>query len=204
MPDTLPLAILGGTFDPPHVGHLVLAECARVQFGASKVLFIPAGEPWRKTGRPVTPAADRLAMTSLAVADNSHFFVDDREILRSGPTYTVDTLESLRDEGYDSLILILGTDAVADMSTWKQPERIRQLATIVVARKGEATVEAGMRVVDMPNIGISSTEIRARVAAGKPIRYLVPSDVEAYIYEHGLYQRRSAASSRRRPGGLRI
>lgn len=203
MPDTLPLALLGGTFDPPHIGHLVLAECARLQFGAEKVLFLPAGDPWRKAGRPVTPAADRLAMTSRAVASNSHFFVDDREMRRAGPTYTVDTLESLRDEGYDNLILILGSDAVADMPTWKQPERIRQLATIVVARKGEATVEAGMLVVDMPQIGISSTDIRARVAAGKTIRYLVLAPVGAYIYEHGLYQRKSPVASRR-PGGLRI
>jgi nicotinate-nucleotide adenylyltransferase len=203
VPDSLPLALLGGTFDPPHIGHLVLAECARLQFGAEKVLFLPAGDPWRKAGRPVTPAADRLAMVSRAVASNSHFFADDRELRRAGPTYTVDTLESLRDEGYDNLILILGSDAVADMPTWKLPERIRQLATIVVARKDQATVEAGMRVVDMPPIGISSTNIRARVAAGKTIRYLVLAPVGAYIYEHGLYQRKSPVPSRR-PGRLRL
>lgn len=203
MPDTLPLALLGGTFDPPHIGHLVLAECARVQFGAEKVLFLPAGDPWRKTGRAVTAAGDRLAMVSRAVASNSHFFVDDREVRRPGPTYTVDTLESLRDEGYDNLILILGSDAVADMPTWKQPDRIRQLATIVVARKDQASLEAGMRVVDMPNIGISSTDIRARVAAGKTIRYLVLAPVGAYIYEHGLYQRKAPLPSRR-AGGLRL
>ncbi len=197
MPSTPPLAILGGTFDPPHIGHLVLAESARIQFGAEKVLFIPAGEQWRKSDHSVSTREDRLAMTSRAVASNSHFFVDDREVRRPGPTYTVDTLESLREEGYDNLFLILGSDAVADMPTWKQPERIRQLATIVVARKDQATVEAGMRVVDMPNIGISSTDIRARVAAGKTIRYLTLAPVAAYIYEHGLYQRKSAVRSRR-------
>ena len=202
MPDPSPLALLGGTFDPPHIGHLVLAECARVQFGASKVLFLPAGEPWRKTDRTVSPAEDRLAMVNLSVADNSHFFVDDREVLRPGPTYTVDTLESFRDEGYGDLILILGADAVADLPNWKQPERIRDLATIVVARKNRASVEEGMPVVDMPPIGVSSTEVRARVAAGQPIRYLVPSAVEAYIYEHGLYQTETPVS-RAREGRLR-
>jgi len=202
MPDTTPLALLGGTFDPPHIGHLVLAESARTQFGAERVLFLPAGDPWKKSGRTVTAASDRLAMVNRATASNSHFFVDDREVRRSGPTYTVDTLESLRDEGHDNLILILGSDALAEIHTWKQPDRIRQLATIVVARKDQATIEAGMRVVDMPNIGISSTDIRARIAAGKTIRYLTLAPVAAYIYEHGLYQRKAPPT--RRPGGLRI
>ncbi|HEY5475514.1 MAG TPA: hypothetical protein VIK11_02260, partial [Tepidiformaceae bacterium] len=94
------------------------------------------------------------------------------------------------------------SDALAEIHTWKQPDRIRQLATIVVARKDQATIEAGMRVVDMPNIGISSTDIRARIAAGKTIRYLTLAPVAAYIYEHGLYQRKAPPT--RRPGGLRI
>jgi nicotinate-nucleotide adenylyltransferase len=169
VPNTAPLAILGGTFDPPHIGHLVLAECARVQFGAERVLFVPAGEQWRKSDRAVSSREDRLAMVNRAIASNSHFFIDDREIRRAGPTYTVDTLESFRDEGYDNLNLILGSDAAADMPEWKQPERIRQLATIVVARKDKASVEAGTRVVDMPDIGISSTDI-LRVANTRPLR----------------------------------
>lgn len=130
--------LFGGTFDPPHIGHLVLAECARAQFGASGVVFLPAGEPYRKRASAVTPAAHRLAMTRLAVASNPAFSVDEREIRRPGPTYTVDTLEALHAEGAREIILILGSDAVADMRNWKQPARIRELAVIAVAEKPSA------------------------------------------------------------------
>lgn len=184
-----PIALLGGTFDPPHLAHLVLAECAREQFDAAKVVFLPAGEPWRKATRAVTAAEHRLAMVRLAVAGNPAFEVDDREVRRPGPTYTVETLEALRAEGLDDLLLILGSDAVADLPNWKQPERIADLARIVVARKGTAADRpTEYPVVDMPALAISSTEVRARVAAGKPIRYLLPDAVERYIREHNLYR----------------
>ena len=130
-----PLLLLGGTFDPPHFGHLLLAECARAQFGVPAVRFLPAGEPYRKAARRVTPAHHRLEMTRLAIAGNAAFELDDREVRRPGPTYTVDTLEELRAEGHDEILLILGSDAVSEMGAWKQPERIRELATIVLAPK---------------------------------------------------------------------
>lgn len=189
------VAILGGTFDPPHIGHLVLAECVRVQFDVEQVVFMPAGDPYRKAARRVTPAENRLAMTRLAIADNEHFSVDDREIRRQGPTFTVDTLEALAGEGLRRPILVLGVDAVADMPNWKSPGRIVELAEIVVTLKWLAkepdwppffTTPPAM--VDMPPLAISGTEIRARVAASKPIRYLVPDAVRRYIEDHHLYR----------------
>ncbi len=134
-------------------------------------------------------------MTRLAIDGNDRFVIDEREIGRDGPTYTVDTLETLRAEGHGDIVLLLGQDAVADMPNWKQPERIRELATIAVAAKplvAGATGRAvnnggGDPVVDMPPLAVSSTLIRERVREGKPIRYLVPDAVERYIAEHGLY-----------------
>ncbi|MCZ2110397.1 MAG: nicotinate-nucleotide adenylyltransferase [Dehalococcoidia bacterium] len=198
-----PLVLLGGTFDPPHLGHLVLAECARVQLGARFAIFLPAGDPWRKTGsapgpprlseHDVTPGMHRLEMTRLATRDNLAFRVDDREVRRAGPTYTADTLEELHREGHANLVLVIGTDALKDLVNWKSPERIRELARIAIAVKpgdDEADIPAAgaMERIDMPRLAISSTEIRERVAAGKPIRYLVPAAVEAYIAEHHLFR----------------
>ena len=212
-PVPAPLALLGGTFDPPHIGHLVLAECARLQFGAQTVRFLPAGDPYKKsgtTGLPTangqqpTAATDRLAMLRLALAGNPHFAIDDREIRRPGPSFTVDTLEELHAEGHTNLILILGADALADLPTWKRPARIFELATIAVAPKPWQPTESqppsaagsgegqGVRArrteqINMPPLAISSTLIRARVANGLPVRYLVPDAVIAYITTHNLY-----------------
>lgn len=214
-PSDAPLALLGGTFDPPHIGHLLLAECARLQFNAQTVLFLPAGDPYKKSGttglttansQQPTPAADRLAMVRLALAGNPHFAVDDREIRRSGPSYTVDTLEELHAEGHTNLILILGADALADLPTWKHPARIAELATIAVAPKPwqPQTPTAGLpspigpgeglgvraprhQLIQMPPLAISSTLIRGRIAASQTIRYLVPDAVLAYIATHRLY-----------------
>ena len=123
---------LGGTFDPPHFGHLFLAECARAQFALERVLFIPAGDPYRKK-RAMTPAAQRLEMTRLAVQGNPGFSVDDLEVRREGPTYTVDTLEELGARGEGAVVFIIGSDALADMRNWKDPRRIEELARLVVA-----------------------------------------------------------------------
>jgi nicotinate-nucleotide adenylyltransferase len=199
-----PLLILGGTFDPPHVGHLVLAECARWQFGCRRVLFIPAGEPYRKSGTPtpenerapvglaggrrVTPAPLRLEMARLAVAENDAFDVDDREVRRPGPSYTVETLEELWREGCRELVLVLGSDAAADLPNWRQPGRIRELARVVVAEKVGVLAPAGFEAVEMPRLEVSSSLIRERVRAGKPIRYLVPGPVERLIAARGLYR----------------
>ncbi len=140
------IGILGGTFDPPHIGHLVLGECARLEFGLERVLFMPAGDPYRKTTpgegakeRTVSPAEDRVAMVRLATGGNPAFEVDDRETRRAGATYTIDTLESLQAEPGNEdteLVLILGSDALADMPYWKQPERIFERALVVIAQKG--------------------------------------------------------------------
>jgi nicotinate-nucleotide adenylyltransferase len=196
-----PIAILGGTFDPPHVGHLVLGECVAAQFGCERVLFIPAGDPYRKTGtdtpenrragvapRSVTPGAGRLEMTRLAIAGNERFSVDAREVRRSGPSYTVETLRELRAEGVRDLILVLGSDALADLPNWREPGEIRGLARIVVAEKTPGADTGGFERVDMPLIVLSSTAIRERVARGLPIRYLVTEAVERYVQEHGLYR----------------
>ncbi|HMO97467.1 MAG TPA: nicotinate (nicotinamide) nucleotide adenylyltransferase [Tepidiformaceae bacterium] len=196
------IALLGGTFDPPHIGHLVLGECARVQFGCEQVMYVPAGDPYRKSGtdteenrragalsaRQITPGAVRLEMTRLAVSTNQHFVVDGREVDQGGPSYTVETLESYWGRGYADIVLVLGSDAAADLPNWREPERIRELARIVVAQKDpEAPVPGGFEEVDMPLLRVSSTEIRARVAAGKPYRYLVPGTVETFIRSRGLY-----------------
>jgi nicotinate-nucleotide adenylyltransferase len=196
------IAILGGTFDPPHLGHLVLGECARVQFECEQVVYVPAGDPYRKSGadteenrragplgaRPITPGNVRLEMTRLAISTNQHFVLDSSEVAREGASYTVDTLETYWSRGYGEIVLVIGSDAAADLPNWRDPGRIRELATIVVAQKDPGTpVPPGFEVVDMPLLRISSTEIRARVAAGKPYRYLVPGPVETFIRSQGLY-----------------
>jgi len=195
------IAVFGGTFDPPHIGHLVLAECALVQFGCERVLFVPAGDPYRKSGtdtpenraaaapvvRTITPARQRVAMAKLAIAGNEAFAVDSRETERRGPSYTVETLRELHAEGHEDLLFVLGSDALADLPNWREPAEIARLATIVVAEKEPGAGTGGYEAVRMPMLRISSTEIRGRVKRGEPIRYLVPDAVEKYIREHKLY-----------------
>lgn len=194
----MPIAILGGTFDPPHIGHLLLAECVRHQFALESVVLLPAGQPYRKAWREVSPAQHRLAMTNLAAAEDPWLEVDEREVRRDGPTYTVDTLEALRAEGVEQPLLILGFDAVADMPNWKSPGRIAELARIVVALKGHDAAElAGLaweaklpyipEAVDMPDIAVSGTLIRQRIGEGKPVRHLLPDPVLRYVHRHGFY-----------------
>jgi nicotinate-nucleotide adenylyltransferase len=189
------LGVLGGTFDPIHNAHLLLAEQAREQLGLRRVLFVPAGDPWRKAFRRVIPAEHRLAMTQLAVQDDSGFVVDDCEIKREGATYTADTLRDLKKRHTkDELFLLLGEDALADLPFWREPEAIAELANIVVAPRGGVVLPElpfdDDRVVriKMPYLEISSTDIRERAKAGHSLRYLVPSAVEAYIKEHKLYR----------------
>ena len=185
------IGILGGTFDPPHIGHLMLAECARVQFGLERVLFVPAGDPYRKAGNGVSPARDRIAMVAAAIEGNPRFVLDEREVRRGGPSYTADTLEELAMEGHHRPLLLLGKDALADFPNWRNPDRITELARIAIAhREGAPELDHGYATVDMPQLRVSSSEIRARVAADKSIRYLVPDLVVTYIAEHGLYQAR--------------
>jgi nicotinate-nucleotide adenylyltransferase len=183
------LGILGGTFDPIHLGHLILGEAAREQLGLDSVLFVPAGTQWRKANREIAPAEHRVAMVELAVADNPAFEVSTVEVERQGPSYTADTLEELAETPDAELFLVLGKDAYEDLPNWVRPERIRELATLAVAaRNGEnVTVEPPAVRLEMPEVGISATEVRQRVVAGRTIRYLVPAPVEAYIRKHGLY-----------------
>ncbi len=182
--------LFGGTFDPVHLGHLVLGEAAREQLRLDSVLFVPAGTQWRKAGREIAPAQHRVAMVELAVAGNAAFEVSTVEVERPGPSYMADTLEELSETPDVELFLVLGKDAYEDLPNWVRPDRIRELATLAVAaRNGEdVTLEAPAVRVEMPEIGISATDIRERVAAGRSIRYLVPEAVEAYIREHGLYK----------------
>lgn len=190
------LGVLGGTFDPIHLGHLILAEQAREQLRLDRVLFIPAGDPWRKSARKIAPAKHRLAMVELAVAGNDAFVFDDRELRRAGPTYTVETLRELRAglQVNDEIYFILGADALADLPNWRDPAGLADVAMLAVApREGVAApalpIDASRVVrIEMPLIDISSTELRKRARQGRSLRYLVPDAVEAYIRDHGLYQ----------------
>jgi len=196
------LGVLGGTFDPPHVGHLILAEEARTRLDLRKVLFVPAGDPWRKAAQEVTAAEHRLAMVRLMLESDAYFEVSMLEVERAGPSYTVDTLEAL-DQQYGpglELYFILGEDALHDLPHWKEPARIVSLAWLAVAgrpageRWSDPDLEAAVpgvseRIVPlpMPTVEISSTHLRERARAGLSLRYLVPLVVEEYIRRHGLY-----------------
>lgn len=200
------LGVFGGTFDPIHVAHLAVAEAARDALGLERVLFIPNRQPPHKPDQAVTPAADRLAMVQAAIADNPAFEASSLEIDREGPSYTSDTLEVLRAaqvENGDSpdLALILSTEALAGLTSWHEPARVLELAQLVVApRDGfpDLDAEAIARLVpgsrprvmllDGPRMRLSASEIRARAAAGRSLRYLVPDAVAAFIGDHELYK----------------
>jgi nicotinate-nucleotide adenylyltransferase len=197
------VGIMGGTFDPPHIAHLIIAEVARVSLELDSVIFIPAGDPWMKSAHVVTSAEKRVEMVSLAIATNPAFSLSLIEVNRPGPTYTVDTIEQLAGEvGYDAgLFLLLGWDSVADLPAWKAPYRISKMARIVafprpgLARPGPAELEKTMpgiaeRIVyiDEPFLNISATCIRQRVREGKSVRYIVPDAVWQYVVEHNLYK----------------
>ena len=197
------LGVLGGTFDPIHLGHLIVAEEARVRLGLKALLFVPTGQPWIKEGRPVSEAHHRLGMARLAVADNPAFQVSSVEVDRPGPTYTVDTLQELRRQqpSKPDIYFILGVDTLEEFSRWREPARILELCTLVVVTRpghGEpdrASLEAlapgaasKLQFLSGLQVGITGTEIRRRVAADLPIRYWVPRPVEEYIAKHGLYR----------------
>ena len=190
------LGLFGGTFDPPHAGHLIVAQDAWQRLGLERVIFIPAAVPPHKQNREVSPAQVRLAMLREATAGDERFAVDDLEVRRGGPSFTVDSLRAYREKAPDAeLFLILGTDQYAELHTWRESEELKRLATLAVMGRGDAEpVEPGERVVPLPvtRIDISATEIRRRVAAREPIRYLVPPGVEALIARHQLYTRRAA------------
>jgi nicotinate-nucleotide adenylyltransferase len=197
------LGVLGGTFDPPHVGHLTLGEAALSHLGLDRVLFIPAGEPWRKEGQEISPAEDRLAMTRLAVEGRPGLEASAIEVERPGPSYIVDTLgELLARYGPETeLYVVLGQDALLDLPNWKEPQRIVALAPLAVALRSpgrdldvtdlEAAVPGISRrliILPMSYVDVSATALREWARKGASLGDLVPPAVEAYIREHALYQ----------------
>lgn len=198
------IGIMGGTFDPVHLGHLIVAEEARACLELSLVLFIPVGHPWLKAeDRKVSPAASRVDMLRLAIFSNTQFQVSLLEVERAGPTYTADTLALLGQQLGEGtqLFFILGWDSLAELPRWERPgELIRRCQLVAVPRPGVRPpaldalerelpgVTRNIVWLERPLIGISASDIRQRVAQGRSIRYLVPEPVEEYILKHGLYR----------------
>jgi nicotinate-nucleotide adenylyltransferase len=186
---TARLGVFGGTFDPVHVGHLAIALAALESVPLDRVLFVPARRSPLKDRDPLASVADRVAMLEAAIASDSRFALSRVELERDGVSFTVDTLEALRSEG--ELFLILGSDALADLARWRSPDRIRELATILVAARPGAPEPDPIhraRAFDAPRLDISSRELRARAARGMSLRYLVPDAVWEHIKRHGLYR----------------
>jgi nicotinate-nucleotide adenylyltransferase len=187
---------MGGTFDPIHNGHLVAGSEVAHRFGLDEVVFVPTGEPYQKESRAVSPAEDRYLMTVIATASNPRFSVSRVDIDRPGPTYTIDTLRELRDgDPQADLYFITGADALAKMMTWHDVNELFSLAHFIgCTRPGHRLTGAGLpdgkvSLVEIPALAISSSECRARVAAGEPVWYLVPDGVVQYIAKRGLYAR---------------
>jgi nicotinate-nucleotide adenylyltransferase len=194
------IGILGGTFNPPHLGHLICAQEAYLQLGLDRVTLIPARIPPHKPVEDEPGAEHRLELCRLAIRGDQRFQVSDLEIARDGPSYTVDTLEELHSSAPDhELFLIVGGDIAAGLPNWHQPERVLSLATLAVAKRrgtSRAAVDDALRALRggersmffrMPRIAISSTMLRERARTGRPIRYYVPDAVEGYIKRHRLY-----------------
>jgi len=181
--------ILGGTFNPIHWGHLLLAETARDQLGLDRVLFIPVHQPPHKNAKGLLPGAVRLELVQVAIRDHPAFVASDIELQRESVSYTLDTVKVLREQlPMAKLFLLIGQDMLAVQ--WKGWQEITQLCTVVMAARpgGKTRRRAGsVKSLEMPQVGISSSDIRARVAAGRSIRYLVPVAVERYIRDHQLY-----------------
>jgi nicotinate-nucleotide adenylyltransferase len=197
------IGVLGGTFDPPHYGHLAAAEEAREALGLSAVLFVPSGHPPHKEPQGLLPATIRHEMTVLATAGNPGFLVSEVELGRDGPTYTIDTLRLLEQQyPGDALYFIVGADMLLDLPAWKEAEQL--LATyhfVAVSRPGwdvaEVSLACGsiyerhrqhLHILEVPGVAISSTQIRQRLQAGRSARYLVPDSVLRYIEQEGLYR----------------
>jgi nicotinate-nucleotide adenylyltransferase len=205
------LGIFGGSFDPVHLGHLLLAECCREACGLDQVRFVPAGDPPHKSTGTLASGTARAEMLDFATAGIPEFVVDRRELARRGKSYTVDTLsEFAAEEAGRELFFLIGADSLADLPTWREPRRILDLATIVACNRGgdppaglDAVVSqlgpgARDRIVpvEMPAVDLSSTGLRERVRAGRSIRFRVPRAVEAYLDEHGLYREMPAGERR--------
>jgi len=198
------IGVLGGTFDPVHMGHLIIAEEVRARLDLSEVLFVPAGQPWLKLNdaNAISPAEHRVEMVRLAIADRPYFKLSTMEIERAGPTYTVDTIAELQSQigAGDELFFILGWDNLNQLPKWHEPSRLVKMCRLVAVPRVDsptpdldsleaAIPELSQRVIllDAPHIDINASEIRRRVAQGLSIDQLVPEPVERYIVEHKLY-----------------
>jgi nicotinate-nucleotide adenylyltransferase len=197
------IGVFGGTFDPVHLAHLVVAEQCREQARLDRVLFIPAARPPHKPERVLTPFERRVEMLALALAGQPAFQIAELEKDRPGPSYTVDTLEALREQHPNAeFCLLMGADMLADLPHWRAPVRVLELATLLVVRRlgwpvlsveqvcKELGSTAAVRVenVEVPLLEIASRDIRRRVAEARSIRYLVPRSVEVYVAQHQLYR----------------
>lgn len=184
--------LLGGTFDPPHLGHLVLAEAALTQLDLADVVLVPAGDPWQKDD-DITPADDRLQMTRLAVDGIHGMRVDDREVRRAGPSYTAETVREWREEG-TTPVLVLGADAAAGLPTWHDPDVLAGVDVAVAPRIGTTRLQVEEAVgrpvtwLDAPMIDLCSTDLRRRFAVGLSNRFLVPEPVRTHVRTHNLYR----------------
>ena len=196
------IGVLGGTFDPAHSGHLIVAEEARDQLNMAEIILVPAGQPWLKESRLISPAEHRLQMLRLAIADKPHFKLSTIEIERAGPSYTVDTIAELR-EGLgkgDELFFILGWDALAELPQWREPSRIIEMCYLVAAPRPDYPtpdlksledripgISQRVMLMDKPEVDISASLVRDRVARGLSIYHLVPEPIDKYIRQHKLY-----------------
>jgi nicotinate-nucleotide adenylyltransferase len=189
------VGVMGGTFDPLHIGHLVIASEALYEFRLERVTFMPTGQPWQK--RSYSDPEDRYLMTVLGTSGNPRFTVSRMELDRTGPTYTADTMRELKSfHGPDAeLFFIVGADAVLKLGTWERIENLREQASVIAVTRPGFDIDnfnaektwPEVSVLASPPIDVSSTDIRTRVREGRPIDYLVPADVVAYIKEQGLY-----------------
>ena len=194
------IGVLGSAFNPPHLGHLALAQEALWQLGLDEVVLVPTGEAPHKRIHDDPGRELRLAMTRLAAADDSRFTVSTLEVERDGPSYTYETLELLaRERGDPDLVFVMGADAAVGLESWREPRRVVELARLAVARRSgvsDADVGSVMRslgaagratMLEMPQFGVSSSAVRERAAGGRPLRYLVPEAVARFIEEKGIY-----------------
>jgi len=196
------IGVLGGTFDPVHNGHLIVAGEVKARLNLAVVIFVPAGQPWLKADWSVTPAEHRLQMLRLALADKPDFKISTLEIERAGPSYTVDTMAELREKvsGDDELFFILGQDNLNQLPQWQEPSRLIEMCYLVAVNRPGAPrprlkslekslpgISPRVMLLDRPEVDINASAIRERVARGLSVRHLVPEPVNRYIKENGLY-----------------
>lgn len=201
------IGIYGGTFDPVHHGHLVLAEQCREQCQLDEVWFVPAAQPPHKLDSIISPSNARCEMIEFAIAGHPHFKLSRLELERTGPSFTVTTLEQLHaEDASHELFLLIGADSLRDLPQWREPQRILELATVIAVNRGDrplpdraslerqlgASASSKLKLVQMPGIDLSASDIRQRVSSGRSIRYLVPRAVEAYLHQHRLYAARAS------------